>query len=571
MKHSHNRLASGFSNRRDSPQLVNIATDGESYGHHHRFGDMALAYALDYIEKREIARLTNYPQYLADHPPEVEVEIVANTSWSCAHGIERWRSDCGCNTGAHPDWNQAWRAPLRAALDWLRDCVAPLYEERARAYFPDPWDARNEYIRVILDRTEESTTAFLSEHARQLAGDDLVTTLKLLELQRHAMLMYTSCGWFFDDISGIESAQVIQYAGRVVQLARALFAEDVEPEFLDLLAQAKSNVPEFGDGRTVYERVVRPAIVDLPEVAAHFAVSSLFEEYPDRPRIYCYEAAVEDYQRQAEGSAQMAIGRVGLTSVITRESRDLSFAVLHFGDHSISAGVRDYPGADAHEQLKHDAFDAFRRADLPEALRLLDREFAQMAYSLRSLFRDEQRKVLDTLLHGAVAEAEASHRQIFEHHAPLMRFLTDVGYPMPRAFQSAAELVVAANLQRALETGPIDEERLRAALADTTIWNVDIDEARMAFVARRTLDGAAERFAAAPEDIDALLALRSTAKAMASLPFRVDTYRAQDAFWRVLRTAYQPFRARVNAGDPKAVAWVGAFREVAEALSIRVD
>jgi alpha-amylase/alpha-mannosidase (GH57 family) len=566
-----NRLASGFSDDRDWPQLVNIATDGESYGHHHRFGDMALAYALDYIEKHEIARLTNYAQYLALHPAQHEVEIVENTSWSCAHGVERWRADCGCDTGAHPDWNQAWRAPLRAALDWLRDRVAPLYEERARAYFRDPWNARNEYIRVILDRSEESTNAFLVDQASELSGEHLVTALKLLELQRHAMLMYTSCGWFFDDISGIETAQVIQYAGRVVQLARELFPDDVEPEFLNLLAQAKSNVPEVGDGRAVYERVVRPWMVDLSKVAAHFAISSLFENYSDRPRIYCYEATVEDYERQAEGAAQMAIGRADLTSLITRESADLTFAVLHFGDHNISAGVREYQGPEVYGQLKTEAFDAFRRADLPEALRLLDREFGQLTYSLRSLFRDEQRKVLDTLLRGAVAEAEASHRQIFEHHAPLMRFLTDVGYPMPRAFQSAAELVVAANLQRALESEPIDEERLRVALADTIAWNVDVDEERTAFVARRTLERIAERFAADPEDLDALLALRSAAIAMASLPFRVDTYRAQDAFWRVLRTTYQPFRARVNAGEPKAAAWVEAFREVAEALSIHID
>ena len=226
------RLSDAFSEERTWPQLVHIATDGETYGHHHRFGDMALAYALNYIEANQIAQITNYGEYLEKHPPTQEVEIIENTSWSCSHGVERWRSDCGCNTGQHPGWNQAWRAPLRQAMDWLRDSIAPKYEKKASQFLKDPWAARNDYIKVILDRSPENIEQFLSQHAsRQLNEAERITALKLLELQRHAMLMYTSDAWFFDDIFEIETVQVMQYAGRVVQLAEELFGDRVEPHF----------------------------------------------------------------------------------------------------------------------------------------------------------------------------------------------------------------------------------------------------------------------------------------------------------------------------------------------------
>ena len=244
------RLLTSFSDQRDWPQLAHIATDGETYGHHHRYGDMALSYALRYIESNGLARITNYAEYLALNPPEHGVEIFESTAWSCVHGVGRWSTNCGCNSGGRADWNQEWRAPLRAALDWLRDEVAPAYEKAAARYLKDPWAARNDYIDVILDRSPESRERFGVRHFRRknLQRADRVQVWKLLELQRHAMLMYTSCGWFFDELSGIETVQVIQYAGRVVQLAQELFDDSIESRFLEKLALAKSNIPEQRDG-----------------------------------------------------------------------------------------------------------------------------------------------------------------------------------------------------------------------------------------------------------------------------------------------------------------------------------
>src|SRR5580658_10402917 len=232
------RLLSGLSDTRDWPQLAHIATDGESYGHHHHYGEMALTYALNSIENGGIAKLINYGQFLELHPPDHWVEIFENPSWSCAHGTERWKSNCGCNSGAHGDWNQQWRAPLRPALDWLRDTLAEAFEKDAQSLLGDPWAARNDYIDVVLNRADENVLAFLQKHAtHELDASERVRALKLLELQRHAMLMYTSCGWFFDELSGLETVQVLHYAARAIQLAQQCCGKVLEQEFLQRLAE----------------------------------------------------------------------------------------------------------------------------------------------------------------------------------------------------------------------------------------------------------------------------------------------------------------------------------------------
>ena len=277
------RLTGAFSDARNWDQLVHIATDGESYGHHHRWGEMALAYALKYIEQRKLARLTNYGEYLAKHPPTYEAQIHEGSAWSCSHGVGRWKENCGCNSGGHGEWHQDWRSPLRHALDWLRDQINSVYETKAKEILKDPWAVRDDYINVILDRHDENVDAFLSRHAvRDLSHDDKVAVLKLMEIQRHAMLMYTSCGWFFDELSGIETVQVIQYAGRAIQLAQDVLGQDFEEGFLKLLEHAQSNIPEHGNGRAIYNKFARSgtkkATPNSPRISATVSTARIFRK-----------------------------------------------------------------------------------------------------------------------------------------------------------------------------------------------------------------------------------------------------------------------------------------------------
>ena len=248
------RLEGAFSLELARPQLVHIAVDGETFGHHHPGGDKALDEALSRIGSEGSIRLTNYGEVLEKNPAIHEVEIVEKSSWSCPHGIDRWWSDCGCNSGAHPGWNQAWRTPLRNALDELRDSTAARYEQAAGKLLKDPWAARNRAIDLWLDPSRESRRGFVETQAgRSLSPEEQDRLWKLLELERHALFMYTSCGWFFDDIGGIEAVLVLRHAGRAIRLSEELFGLSPEARFLEVLAEAKSNDPAAGNGRRIYE------------------------------------------------------------------------------------------------------------------------------------------------------------------------------------------------------------------------------------------------------------------------------------------------------------------------------
>jgi len=565
------RLVGAFSDKRAWPELVHIATDGETYGHHHPFGEMALSYALDQIESKDLAEITSYGEYLAEHPPTHEVEILENTSWSCAHGIERWRSDCGCN-GGRAGWNQAWRAPLRAALDGLRDKLASIFEQTAGDLLKDPWEARNDYVDVLLDRSEPNVCKFLRRHAtRELGKPEASAALKLLELQRHAMLMYTSCGWFFDDISGIETVQVIQYAGRAIQLARDFQADSLEADFLEGLSKAKSNLPEQGDGKLIYEKWVKPAAVTLEKVAAHHGISSLFKPHVDPERIYCYTINAEDYRNFDAGKTKLAVARIKVSSEITWESECFILCALHLGDHNLSCGVRICDGIEAYEAMAQGIADVFSKGDIPETLRALDRELGPASYSTKSLFRDDQRMVLRHILDSTLAEAEAAYRQIHENHAALIQFLRDLGVPLPKPMATAAEFALNGLLRRELAREPVDIERMRSLLEQARAAKVNLDATTLEFTARTALERLLERFAANPNASELLDRIEALTELTRSLPFEVVLWKPQNTWFEMRRTVLDGFAKRAAAGDAGAATWVERFRRLGESLRAQVD
>ena len=565
------RLYAAFSAQDEQEQLVHIATDGESYGHHHRFGDMALAYALDRIEADAQTALTNYGEFLANYPPTYEVEIVERSSWSCAHGIDRWWSNCGCNTGAHPTWNQEWRTPLRNALDWLRDSIAPQWEEQARQLLKDPWQARDAYISVINDRSAENIDEFFARQAlRQPNVNEESRTLKLLEMQRHALLMYTSCGWFFDDIAGIEAVQILQFAGRAVQLAQNLFGDSLESQFTRRLSAALSNVAEQGNGAQIYERRVQSAKVDWEKVAAHYAVSSVFEEFPKETPIYCYDVTSNDRQVFPIGRAKLSFGRIELRSRVTRESKQLHYGVLHLGDHNINGGVAEFPDEQTYRKTIEEALDRFSRADLTGVVRVMAQRFGESNYSLQSLFRDEQRSVLETILESSLLEAEALYRQVYEHRAPIMRFLTDLNIPLPKGFSAAAEVVLNSDLRRALERTAIDVQQVIRKIETAKIEGVSLDTDTLEFAFRHTLERTASRFAANPS-LAALSELQKTADLLQHFPFPVNLWAIQNIFYGLLQKSYPAQRDAQMRGDETAQAWVSSFEELARDLGLKVS
>jgi alpha-amylase/alpha-mannosidase (GH57 family) len=553
------------------PRLVHIATDGETYGHHHRWGEMALSFALQHIDSNRLARVTNYGEFLERCPPTHEAEIIENTSWSCVHGIERWRSNCGCNSGGHPEWNQEWRAPLREALDGLRDELSGRFEKTGRALLKNPWAARDEYIEVILDRSPENVSDFLGRHSTgTLSGAQATEALKLLEIQRYALLMFTSCGWFFDELSGIETVQVLQYAGRSLQLADELFGDGMESRFLERLEACRSNLPEHRDGRRVYEKFVRSGMLDLPKVGAHYSVSSLFEKYEDRARLFCYEVEREDFRSQQSGEARLAIGKVKIASAVTREEERYSFGVLHLGDHNVSGGIREYRGEEPYQAILRDIGGAFRSADLPETLRAIDRTFGARTYSLKILFRDLQRKVLKMLLKKSQAEALSAYRRVYEQNAPLMRFLSEMGHPLPRSFHVAAELAVGTELRAAFEADEPDLGRINSLLEEAAMFRIPLDEGGLAYTLAKNAERIALQLRAIPFELSRLQSLDALVGMGLALPFKVNFWKTQNLFHEMLQTVYPGILQRAAEGDESSGAWVHHFTGLGEKLSIRM-
>jgi alpha-amylase/alpha-mannosidase (GH57 family) len=562
-----NRLLSGFSDLRQWPQILNIATDGETYGHHHRFGDMALAYALHYIESKGLARLTNYGEYLEKYHATYEVEIFENSSWSCIHGIERWRSNCGCNSGGHPNWNQEWRKPLRDALDWLRDRLAFIYENIASEYLKDPWQARDNYIDIILDRSTENVQRFLNKNAsKSLSKEEKVSVSKLLEIQRHALLMYTSCGWFFDELSGLETVQVIQYAARAIQLSEELFADKIEDAFTMRLALAKSNMPEHENGAQIYEKLVKPAMIDLKKVGAHYAISSLFEEYIDETSIYSYQVKKEDYQRIEAGITKLAIGKISVSSKIIEESELVSFCVLHFGGHALNGGVRTFLGPEAYQSMKKEITSIFEQGDFADIVRLMDHHFGMHNYSLTNLFRDQQRNILTLLITKTLEDFEKTYRQIYENNKILMGFLRGTGMPLKRAFLSAAEVILNYDIKKAFMDEPIDVGRIQNLISDMKKWDVSLDSVDIEFAIRRALEEQMQKFYANPSDSTILLDIQQRLELLKLLPVEINYWQTQNIYYKIIRTTYYEILSKAKSGDENAMRWIDHFKYLGEML-----
>ncbi|MEW6515618.1 MAG: DUF3536 domain-containing protein [candidate division FCPU426 bacterium] len=551
-------------------QLVNVATDGETYGHHHRYGDMALAYCLHYIESRNLARITIYGEHLEKHPPTYEVEVFEKTSWSCFHGVERWRNDCGCNSGLNPGFQQKWREPLRTALDELRDDLAYIYERTLAPLLPEPWQARNDYIDIILDRREERIDRFLAEHAtRPLEYGEKVLALKLLEMERHSLLMYTSCGWFFDEISGIETLQVLQYAARAMQLAKEVAGVDLETAFLEHLRRAPSNIAKLQDGVGVWKKYIEPAVTDLYKVSAHYAVALLFENHHrTAAEIYCYTAGWEIYDRVAQGEQKLLTGRLQVRSNITWESKAVVFALLHIGDHNLVVGLGEDRDNKSFHEVCQALLEPFGRDDIPEVIRLFDHLFDGRNYSLRHLFKDEQRKILNLIMRTALGEAETYYRAIYQHHYAIIQLLDKMNLPLPKILSTTIEFILNTDITRLLEEETVDIGQLRPLVEEMKRWNFKRDQKTLGYVASQAVTRLLARLAQQPMDISLLEEAQEILGILRSLELELNLWQAQNLYHSIHRDKHAAFEQRARGGDEQAKQWLDLFRNLGTVLRL---
>ncbi len=563
------RLKEGFRDN-TQPQLVHVATDGESYGHHHRYGEMALSYALRLLEGDRSVKLSNYGSFLAQFPPEWEAEIVDNTSWSCEHGVERWRSNCGCN-GGKQGWNQEWRGPLRHALDEVRDAMIPLTEQEGGKLFRDVWAARDNYIQVVLDRGAETLDRFFAENqSHTLNEEERVRARELMELQRNAQLMYTSCGWFFDDISGIETVQIIAYAARVLQLAQELFgepAEGLELDFLAALAKARSNVARAGDGARIYKEQVRPMELGLEKVAAHYGISSVFSSFAEETELFCFRVRRQAYDIYTSGRGRLALGRASVANAITGKQQSFSFAVLHFGDQNITAAVKPCgePDVAEFEAFASQAAEQLEHAKFPEVIRLLDRYYGHVDYSLTSLFRDEQRRIVQVILNSTLSNIENSLITIYEDHASLLHYLSQAGLPKPAALTLAAGFAINAGLRKALEGDPVDQPLMRSFLALAKADQIPLETAALSYSADQRMKRAMVELQISSGSLEMLDRALALGRTLVELPFDLNLWQAQNIWYEILRIANYGLTALAVEDRPR---WEKDFCELGGCLSI---
>jgi alpha-amylase/alpha-mannosidase (GH57 family) len=443
------RLSRGFDDRRQHAQLMHIATDGESYGHHHAHGDMALAYLLGRLADDPEVRLTNYGEFLELHPPEYEVEIHENSSWSCVHGIERWRSDCGCRMRG--EWEQRWRGPLRSALDALKAQLDHIFSTRGRECFADPWAARNAYIDVILDRDcDDAIRSFIGRHChRDLDNDQVVAALRLLEMQSDAMLMFTSCGWFHDEISGIETVQCLQYAARAIYLAKQ-FGHDLEESFTADLKEAPSNVPRYRDGSGVWEQLVRPGVVDLERVLAHHAISLIYQPAEEGfcQRVYSFDLETLEKVVRSRGRGHLAFGRLHARSRRTWNEAEARFVIIHYGglDFHVVLGIGPDSGRLDFDSLKPRLLETYRTGSLADITSLVASEFPGRSHRLDDLFRDEQRRIIGIVLEDRFADYQRSFEHLAVHDEEVLNRLGHLSYPIPKPMLAAASTYLDTHL-----------------------------------------------------------------------------------------------------------------------------
>src|SRR5581483_245823 len=445
------RLQAAVREDRDRDQLIHVATDGESYGHHTRYGERTLAYALAVEARRRGLRVTNYGAYLDEHPPTAEARLKAGengegTAWSCAHGLGRWLRDCGCSAGT-PDFNQGWRAPLRRALDFVRDRATELYERRGAEVFDDACAARDEYGRVLVLGEDEAQRLLERRLKAPPAGKQRLEALRLLEMARYAQLMYTSCGWFFDELSGLEGTQVLRYANRALEMYELLSGSNLEPEFLQLLDEARSNLPELGSGADVYRKLVAPSRVSHERLAAQEAILSLFIGRAREVRVGDYQVRRNAERRAGDARFALVTGRMSCVWTPTGEENELQFAVLHVGAADLCCAVAPLAGQAAAREAFEAVWREWPHQSLARLLRAIERGFGRADYTVRDLLFEERERVLRQVYGDLLQGVGAEYARLYDNHRHTMHLLRDAGLPIPEPLKQAAETVLGQRFE----------------------------------------------------------------------------------------------------------------------------
>ncbi|WP_428049600.1 DUF3536 domain-containing protein [Candidatus Avelusimicrobium caledoniensis] len=524
---SGEKLASrllGAYNHSEEAQLMHIATDGETYGHHQKFADMSLAYCLKKVEETPDVNLTVYGEFLEKYPPQYEAQIVENSSWSCCHGVERWRADCGCNSG-RAGWHQKWRAPLRAALDFVRDELIKTFETVGKEYFKDPWAARNDYVDLMSDRSLNAQHCFFLKHATEKAWNDRAGALMLLEMQKNALFMYTSCGWFFDEISGIETVQIMQYACRALELNKRLTGNDLEPAFVEKLAAAPSNIKELKNGARVYERYVKPQTTPIEKLALEHIITLMADETTNPHRAFSCEVLSFAPRKLTAPHARLWAGEIALKSTVTLVEQKFCFAVFRRGAAEFTCAVQPHDGTDPSGWLNE--LETLFNAQKYEEVHAVIVKHLVHVYTVSSMINDVRRKVMQSTFRKMDEQTDVSFSKLFEAQYPVVRALQVIGAPVPPAFIPVAEFVLAEDIKAEIRAADINIGSLEELMEDVKALGLNIAP-RVNDVVTDKVTNLAFAFARNPEKTSAAMKLVELLNYAEIFGFKPDTVKAQE-------------------------------------------
>jgi alpha-amylase/alpha-mannosidase (GH57 family) len=557
------RLLHSFDEKADDEaQLVHIATDGETYGHHHKHGEMALAFCVDHIEQDRQTKLTNYAEFLSKYTPKYEAQIHENSSWSCAHGVERWRNDCGCNSGSKPAWNQKWRKPLRETLDWLRDELVKIFERETSTFLRDPWKAREDYINVILRRDDESIRKFMRDHCVKHVESN--TVLRLMEVQRNAMLMYTSCGWFFDEVSGIETTQIMQYACRAMQLVSQITEFDLELEFRRRLETVPSNVAGLENAANIYTRYVLPSKINLQRVGMHYAVASLFEEDPESFPVFNYTTSNDIFVRKEAGEQKMVLGVTNVKSNVTRSEKKFAFAVIHLGKHNIIGNISIEMEEERFASMQARMISAFDEGRLGDIIGLMQTYFGPEKYTIWQLFQDEKRKVFNFITQQSMSDLEESLRRIYNRDYPLVMALATNDIPIPNAYRTSFEYILNVDLVNCFLTDKINIRQVERIMTELVKWDLRIeDPGKVEKFAGESIFKELKRISAEGDSAKRVERLNRLFPLLVRFNLKPNLYKSQNLYFEISKT--------IRDQNGRSADWLKQFNKLGENLGVRVE
>jgi hypothetical protein len=494
------------------------------------------------------------------------------TSWSCIHGVERWRADCGCSSGISGNWNQNWRAPLRGAMDWLRDNLNEIFEDQVKELITDPWQARDEYIDIILNRSEDNVLRFLKKHSsRPLNQSDRVKVLELLEMQRHAMLMYTSCGWFFDEVSGLETVQVIQYAARAMQLAKDVSGINLEDAYKGLLKRIPSNLKEHEHGAHIYEKYVEPSVLDLLRVGAHFGITSLFKDFSEEDHIYSYSVKGKIHDRSEVGRQKLAIGSVQIHSDITWNEEQVTFAALHLGGHNIVSGALACMDQESVQEMMTAVHDSFMNNDISEVIHLIDKYFDNNSFSLKHLFKNEQRLIMNELLDASAPEIDLAFRQLYDNQYPIIRALSGLNMPLPDYMSMLLKFIRNRASRRHLKLDEIDFVQLDRDVEEILRWPIEIDRPTLNYLTAGKIDSLTSDWKNSPEDISYMERVNTLMQILRALELKLNLWKSQVRYFIIGKNDYPHMNTKAAEGNHHAQKWIKQFHQLGDNLKVKIE